>query len=119
VKNLAIALGVCLALVFSSALRAEEGEKKKEAEKDVKIALDQVPDVVKAAAVKAVDGLKLTEAEKETKKDGVVYELEGTGSDGKTWEVKVDAAGKVLKKKVEEKDGDEEKDDDKDDDDKK
>ncbi len=67
-----------------------------EDEKDEKIALDKVPAEVIAAAEKAVPGFKATEAEKESKNGAVVYELDGTAN-GKKYEVKIDASGKVLK----------------------
>ena len=79
-----LVLGLCSSRIT---LAEEEGEK---------IALDKVPAEVKAAAEKAVPGITLTEAEKETKKGVVVYELDGTAN-GKKYEIKVDASGKVLK----------------------
>lgn len=81
------------------------------------VPLDQVPEVVKDAARKAVKGIKLTEAEKVTRGSRILYyELEGTAG-GKSYEIKVTPAGKVLK--VELDDDDDDEDDDDDDDDKK
>ena len=65
------------------------------------VALKEVPKVVKKAARKAVPGIKFTEAEKETTEEGVtVYELEGI-ADGKEYELKISADGKVLEKETE------------------
>jgi hypothetical protein len=96
----------------------KEGKGKAKAEK---VALDQVPANILAAAGDAVKGFKATEAEKTVKGDKVIWEVEGTAADGKTYEIKVDGSGKVLKAKEAkqgkegDKEGDGEKDDDKDD----
>ena len=74
--------GCCLALVAARSHKAD-------------VPLEQVPRVVIAAAEKAVDGITLAEAKLRTKKSGVVFKLEGTAGD-RGYEIKVDAAGKVL-----------------------
>ena len=83
-------------LAFSSALWCEDEGKA--------ITLDQLPAAVKEAVVKQVANAKIKEIEEETKDGKTVYEV----TFGDT-EVTFDAAGKVLKSKVE-------KDDDEDDD---
>ena len=75
------------------------------------IALSKVPKKVLEAAQKAVPGIKLTEAEVEKTSKGLVYELEGT-LNGKEYEIKVSAAGKVLKIEKDDDDDDDEDDDD-------
>jgi len=89
-----VVLGLILfgLLALSSACVAEE---EKEGQ-DEKVALNQVPAVVLKAAQDAVKGIVLTEAEKETKGADVVYELKGKVG-AKVYEIKVSAAGKVLK----------------------
>lgn len=92
-----------LILVFAAAgmaFSAEEAEGSEE-----KVPLDQVPAAVKDAATKAVAGLTLTEAEVEVEDGVTVYELDGT-ADGKEYEVKVTADGKVLKAEQEDEDED-------------
>ena len=74
--------GCCLALVAARSHKAD-------------VPLEQVPQVVLAAAEKAVDGIALSEAKIRTKKSGVVFKLEGT-ADSRGYEIKVDAAGRVL-----------------------
>jgi hypothetical protein len=59
------------------------------------VPLDQVPQVVVDAAGKAVEGIALSEAKVRTKKSGVVFKLEGTAG-SRAYEIKVDAAGRVL-----------------------
>jgi uncharacterized membrane protein YkoI len=92
-------LAVTLAVGISVASAGNEEE----------IALSKVTKKVLEAARKAVPGIKLTEAEVEKTSDGLVYELEGT-LNGKEYEIKVSAAGKVLKTEIE--DDDDEDDDD-------
>ncbi|HZN67064.1 MAG TPA: hypothetical protein VFB66_17365 [Tepidisphaeraceae bacterium] len=57
--------------------------------------LQQVPRVVVHAAEKAVGGITLTKVKLRAKKGGVVFKLEGSAR-GKTYAIKVDAAGRVL-----------------------
>lgn len=74
------------------------------------ITLDQLPAAVKEAVLKQVADAKIKEIEQETKDGKTVYEV----TFGDT-EVTFDAAGKVLKSKVEKDDEDDDQDGDKDD----
>ncbi len=82
-------------------------------EKDDKIPLSEVPEVVLIAAQNAVEGIKITEAEIEKTSEGMIYELEGT-VDGKIYEIEVSPDGKIIEV---EQEGVEDQDKDKDDDD--
>lgn len=82
-------------------------------EKDEKIPLSEVPEVVLTAAQNAVEGIKIAEAEIEKTGDGMIYELEGT-VDGKIYEIEVSPDGKIIDV---EQEGDEDQDKNKDDDD--
>jgi hypothetical protein len=64
--------------------------------KEEDIPLSDVPEKVLEAAQNAVPGIKLTEAEVEKTRKGLIYEIEGI-LDGKGYEIKVSADGKVLK----------------------
>ena len=64
------------------------------------IAVSQVPANVIAAARNAVPGIKFTEAEVEGSGTSASYELEGF-ADNKEYEIKINAAGTVLKVELE------------------
>ena len=81
-------------------------------EKEEKIPLSEVPEVVLTAAQNAVEGIKITEAEIEKTSEGMIYELEGT-ADGKIYEIEVSPDGKIIEV---EQEGDEDQDKNKDDD---
>jgi uncharacterized membrane protein YkoI len=76
---------------------------------DVTVTLDQVPAAVKATIEKAAQGGKITEIEREGEGDKAVYEAEVV-IEGKEYEIKVAADGKLISKKL---DTDEDDDDDK------
>src|SRR5688572_3342456 len=59
------------------------------------VPLDDVPQPVLDAAAKAIKGISLTEAKLRSKKSGVVFKLAGVAA-GKAYDLKVDAAGRVL-----------------------
>jgi hypothetical protein len=113
---LLLALVLMVATVPVAFGAEKEGKGKAKAEE---VALDQVPANILTAAGDAVKGFKAAEAEKKVKGDKVIWEVEGTAADGKTYEIKLDGTGKVLKAKEAKKDkegdkeGDGEKDDDK------
>ena len=73
----------------AGAALAESGESEES------IALDSVPSDVRSAAAGAVSGIVFSKAERETEKGATVYTLCGTAN-GKSYEVEVSAAGKVL-----------------------
>jgi len=90
-------------------------------EKDEKIPLSEVPEVVLTAAQNAVEGIEITEAEIEKTGEGMIYELEGT-VDGKIYEIEVSPDGKIIEVEQEgvedqDKDKDDDEDEDEDDDD--
>ena len=102
---------ICIILlVFTSGLFSSFDEKEE------KIELAKVPEVVLKAAQEAVEGIEIKEAEIEKTENGMIYELEGT-ADGKTYEVEITPDGKVIAVEEEEEDADKgDKDDDEDDD---
>ena len=71
--------------------------------KDDKVAVADIPKVVVDAIAAAQAGGKITEAEKETKNGVVIYEVE-VANNGKKYEVKVDATGKLLSNKIDDDD---------------
>lgn len=81
----------------------KSSDSKASAEDEEKIPLEQVPQVVKDAAQKAVPGIVIAEVEKEVENGAVVFEVEGTAG-GKEYELKISAAGQVLKTEVEDDD---------------
>ena len=91
IRILLMALSVCV----STAAGSDDEEE---------IPLSKVPTNVLKAATAAVKGIVLTEAEIEKEKGEIVYELEGKAN-GKEYEIKVTAQGKVLE--IEDEDEDE------------
>ncbi len=74
--------------------------------KDEGVAIADIPKAVVDAVNKAQAGGKITEAEKETRNGVLVYEVE-VSNNGKKYEVKVDATGKLLSNKEDDEDDDE------------
>jgi len=72
----------------------------------VAVTLDKVPAAVKATLEKAAEGGKIGKIECEKKGDTTVYEAEVV-IEGKEFEVKVAADGKLISKKVDDDDEDE------------
>ena len=80
-------------------VKAEDAKGAKVEGKDEKVAIADLPKAVVDAVNKAQPGGKITEADKETKNGVVVYEVDVTNN-GKNFEVKVDASGKLLSNKI-------------------
>lgn len=105
---------ILAAFLFAAPSFAEEkgkneqkGNDEQKDDKDDKVDIKDLPKVVVDAVNTARPGGTIKEADKETAKDGtVVYEVDVVVG-GKTYEVKVDASGKVLSN---EEDKDDEKD---------
>ena len=74
----------------------------------VAVTLDQVPAAVKATLEKAAQGGKITEIEREGEGDKAVYEAEVI-IEGKEFEIKVAADGKLISKKQETDEEDDDK----------
>ena len=117
-RNSRIALGlfgVLLAGTFTvtylpSVVRAEEKAAKEEKnEHEEKIAIDKLPQAVTDAVKAAMPDGKITEAEKENKDGKTVYSLD-VESKGKTFDVSVSEAGKVLSTEEEKEEKGEKKD---------
>jgi hypothetical protein len=85
-------------------------------EKEEKIALSEVPEVVLKAAQNAVKGIEIKEAEIEKTSDGMIYDLEGI-VDGKTYEIEITPDGKIIEVEQEDDDDGVENEDDEDDED--
>ena len=71
----------------------------KENEED--IPLSAVPENIVIVIQNTLPGIVLKEAEKETKKDVVIYELEGKMIDGRKYEIKISADGTIIKIELE------------------
>ena len=80
-----------------------------------KMTLDEVPPAVRSTMMQEAGGAKIGTIDKEEKNGKTIYETD-VMSGGKNWEIKVDAAGNVISKKIdnesEEKHGKKEKDED-------
>ena len=97
-KNLKTVLCIfVLVILLPTGFLASTGEKEE------KIELSKVPEVVLEAAREAVQGIEIKEAEIEKSDKGIIYELEGT-VDGKIYEIEITPEGKVIE--VEEENGD-------------
>ena len=59
-------------------------------------AADQLPQPVLTAASTAVEGLEITDAKRREKRKEVIYKLRGAAPDGKTYDLTVTEAGKVV-----------------------
>ena len=57
---------------------------------------DQLPQPVLTAASTAVEGLEITEARRREKRKETIYKLKGAAPDGKTYDLTVSEAGKIL-----------------------
>ncbi len=68
---------------------------------EVDIAVTDVPAHIVAIVQNALPGISLSEAEKETKKNTVVYELEGKLINGKEYEIKIAEDGTIIKIELE------------------
>jgi len=65
-----------------------------------KMTLDEVPPAVRSTMMQEAGGAKIGTIDKEEKNGKTIYETD-VMSGGQTWEIKVDADGKLLSKKVE------------------
>ena len=82
---------------------------------ETKMTLDEVPAPARSTMMQEAGGAKIGTIDKEEKNGKTIYETD-VMSGGKNWEIKVDAAGNVVSKKIdnesEEKHGKKEKDED-------
>jgi uncharacterized membrane protein YkoI len=83
-------------LVQGQTVEVAVGEDRKVVYVEKETRLEEIPDAVKAASA-AVAGFKAEEAEVKEVADSKEFEVEGE-ADGVSWEVMVDAAGKVIGK---------------------
>jgi len=97
-KKMGWTLGVMVGLAVGGAgCNHERGEK--EEGNEVKMSIDQVPATVKAALMREAPGATITTVDKEEDKGRVIYEAD-VMIGGKNWEIKVDADGKVISKRL-------------------
>jgi uncharacterized membrane protein YkoI len=75
---------------------SEEGEEKDE----VKLTLDQVPAAARAGLQREAGGATISKVDQETSHGQTVYETD-VMTGGKNWEIKVDANGNLVSKKIE------------------
>lgn len=112
-RNWTLPALIILGLIASASYvaRAEDKDKDKDEENEKATSLDKIPAAAKDAPVKEVGDEKKIDKVVEGSKDGKTY-YEAQWKDGdKKMEVQVDADGKVVKAKHEEKDeGDKDKD---------
>jgi uncharacterized membrane protein YkoI len=106
-KKIGWTLGVMLGLaVCGVGCNHQHGEK--EEGNEVKMSIDQVPAPVRATLMREAPGATITTVDKEEDKGKVIYEADAMIG-GKNWEIKVDADGKVISKRLdneaEEKEG--------------
>jgi uncharacterized membrane protein YkoI len=80
-------------------------------EDETKVSIDAVPPAVKATILAQANGNPIKEIEMETEKGWTVYEAEVV-IDGRETDIRVDPAGNLLGKEVDEENGDDEGDDD-------
>ena len=75
-------------------------EKEDESEgNEVKMSIDQVPPAVKAALMREAGGAMIKSVDKEEDHGKVIYETD-VMMNGKNWEIKVDANGNLVGKKI-------------------
>src|SRR5262245_51030800 len=84
--------------------------------KEEKVNVDQLPSLVKTTLLKEVGSGKIVELVKQTKGSTVTYEADFK-LNGDTWELKIAADGKVIKKQIDDDDDEHEDHDDGDEDD--
>jgi len=84
-----------IAILLTTALAACDDKKD-----EVDIPVSQVPANIISIVQNTLPGISITEAEKETKKDGVIYELEGKLINGKKYEIKISENGTIIKIKL-------------------
>jgi hypothetical protein len=113
-KKVMNAILMIMFLMLSVNTFAGKGEKKES--KEYKIKFEALPQSVKDS-FKQIDYEKITEVEKEVKHEKVTYEVEYI-SEGKKFEAKFDASGKLLEIEEDDDEDDDDDDDDDEDDDK-
>jgi hypothetical protein len=84
--------------------------------KEEKVSVDQLPSLVKMTLLKEVGSGKIVELEKKTAGSTVTYQADFK-LNGDTWELKIAADGKVIKKQIDNDDDEHEDHDDGDEDD--
>ncbi len=70
-------------------------------EQETDIPISEVPANIITIVQNTLPGISLTEAERKTKKDSVIYELEGKLINGKEYEIKIGEDGVILKVELE------------------
>ena len=73
------------------------------ADAEVRLTLDEVPEAVRDALVKEAGGAKFDAVEREVEDGKTVYEIEVV-IEGRTWGIEVDESGKLLEKELEDDD---------------
>jgi len=103
--------------VIAVGVGCTQNKKMGEAEEkdEIKLTMDQVPPEARAALQREAGGAQISSVDQEKSDGKTIYETD-VMSGGKNWEIKVDAAGNVISKKIdnesEEKHGKKEKDED-------
>jgi uncharacterized membrane protein YkoI len=97
--HLILAVGLTTGILFLAF--GFSGNHNERSEKEVKVSVSDLPDVVKATLEKEVSGGTIGKIEKEEKDGKVVYEVDFK-IEGKEFELKIADDGTVLKKEAEE-----------------
>jgi uncharacterized membrane protein YkoI len=98
--TVAVLLGLAVGCSHHDKGEGKEGDEGNE----VKMTLDQVPAPVRATLMREAGGATIKTVDKEESKGKVIYETD-VMVNGKNWELKVDADGKLISKKLDEEEG--------------
>jgi uncharacterized membrane protein YkoI len=102
--NVRWTVAVLLGLVVGCAHHGKMGEKEGKEENEVKMSIDQVPAPARAALMREAGGATIKTVDKEESNGKVIYETD-VMMNGKNWEIKVDADGKLVSKKLDNEEG--------------
>lgn len=96
--TLRVALAGIVALGTVAGCTSKGGQEEGE-ENEVKMTLDEVPAAAREALVREANGATISTVDREEGKRGPIYETDVV-MNGKNWEIKVSADGKVLSKRL-------------------
>ena len=94
--NMRLPIGLLAAILI---LGCSHANKEKEEGNEVAVTMDQVPPAARDALKREAGGAAITKIDKETSGGKTVYETD-VMINGKNWEIKVDEAGNVVSKKL-------------------
>jgi hypothetical protein len=107
-KSLLVVGLVTASLMGCMAAESHKAEKDEDNEgKEVKVSFDQVPPAVGATLTRESQGAAIKTVDMEQDEGKTIYEADAM-LDGSNYEIKVDAAGKLLSKKLDNEEGEHE-----------